>query len=106
MQTNEQKKKNTLLIGVSIVGGVFLGAGLAMLGFKQFMKTDKAFNLCVNNHFEGYDTIRAIAYSNGIAMAAFNDAGDYKPLADWNVGNNVEVLKEFGEKIVEMAKGE
>ncbi len=108
MENTVEKKENQMNEKCKFALGMIAGAGvtalLAYVGIKRFLKTDKAFNLCVNNHFEGYDTIRAIAYPHGIAMGAFNDAGDYKPLADWNVGSNVEALKEFGENIVKMAE--
>lgn len=101
MQTNEQKKKNTLLIGVGIVGGVLLGAGLATLGFKQFMKTDKAFDIVKEHMIKKYPRTRVEAGINSIGYFWVGDFGE-KFIDGW-IAPSTEAYKAFGDKILEIA---
>ena len=103
MQTKEQKKKNTLLIGVGIAGGVLLGAGLATLGFKQFMKTDKAFDICRKNMWNKYPQCDLQVVDNGMALWGSNANNQHKFLMGWSAGNK-DMLSNVADKIKEMAE--
>lgn len=103
MQTKEQKKKNTLLIGVGIAGGVLLGAGLATLGFKRFMKTDKAFDICRANMWDKYPRCDLQVVDNGMALWGSDANNRHKFLMGW-AADSKDTLSRVADKIKDVAE--
>lgn len=107
MQTDDKKKKNTLLIGVGIASGVLLGAGLAALGFKislkKFLKADEAFDLCRLNMWAKYPKCDIQVLDNGIAIWGTNAQNQHKFLMGW-AANNKESFGRVADAIKEMTE--